>query len=184
MRVGCIAGRHTISLPALLHLRFHCSGNQEMGTIFSLIEAPRLIRFHTSFTAATDLDFMRSNTALLARIRALSIGGPYCSEEYIRAIFLMAPSVSDLDVATGGRELAVAARGCVQFWSALAVLRLRNPNFDDLSTIITTIAVDHLHIHYSIPSCRMSAAAAAWSRSTVHSLTFTVRPVLYWYSDV
>ncbi|KAJ7715698.1 hypothetical protein B0H14DRAFT_2644057 [Mycena olivaceomarginata] len=150
--------------------------------LLRLMRAPDLNRLDVRVMDEKDCCSLLRCAELVRPIKALRVYGVWRADIDFVALSAIMPAVTVLDVTTADRALARCA-GTVGFaWTTIDSLRLRNPMFDSLESILSCISVANLHIHYPYPAKLLSCNGKQWVSTKVDRMVIVVEGEEAWYA--
>ncbi|KAJ7898192.1 hypothetical protein B0H14DRAFT_3424551 [Mycena olivaceomarginata] len=177
------AGHNLIILEHLEMLHFFCGGNVGLRALILLLRAPNLTTFDAKVVLSDDARFIEECGNLLKPVANLRVYGIHSSAKMIFSLMNLMPGVTDIDLTTSARSFAACLSGYGRGWPLLSTIRLEDPAFRDVASIVGTLALNILQIYYTTTSRRMRRTEEAWVRSEVSVLELPVRAEDYWYSN-
>jgi hypothetical protein len=151
-----LSEREPLHLKRWNKIHFYAGGNEAFEQLLQLMRAPELNRLDVRVMDEKDCCSLLRCAELVRPVKALRVYGVWRADIDFVALSAIMPAVTVLDVTTADRALARCAGTAGFTWTTIDSLRLRNPMFDSLESILSCISVANLHIHYPYPAKLLS----------------------------
>lgn len=181
MGIDPMSAHTPLVLKRLKRMHFYTAENEAFENLLTLLRAPCLLRLDVRLMSARDEAAFLKCGELVRQVIELRVYGVCKAALDVLAMSVIMPNVKVLDMTMADRALARGA-GVEGFrWAKLDTLRLRNPRFESVQTILTFIAADHLRIHYPFPARCIDSAEKLWVATQVDDVILTEEGTTAWY---
>ncbi|KAJ7304788.1 hypothetical protein DFH08DRAFT_825350 [Mycena albidolilacea] len=181
-RTDPLSDREPLQLNRLNKIHFYAGGNKAFEQLLRLIRAPSLNRLDVRVMDEKDCCSLLRCAELVRPVKTLRLYGVWRADVDFVALSTIMPAVTALDVTTADRALARCAEMAAFAWTTVESLRLRNPKFDSLKSILTFVTVANLHIHYPYPARLLSCNGNQWVSTKVDHMVIVVEGEEAWYT--
>ncbi|KAJ7801006.1 hypothetical protein B0H14DRAFT_2615696 [Mycena olivaceomarginata] len=177
-----LSDREPLHLNRLHKIHFYAGGNKAFEQLLRLMRAPSLNRLDVRVMDEKDCCSLLRCAELVRPVKTLRVYGVWRADVDFVALSTIMPAVTVLDVTTADRALARCAGMAAFAWTTIESLRLRNPKFDSLKSILSFVTVANLHIHYPYPARLLSYNGQQWVLTKVDHMVIVVEGDEAWYT--
>jgi hypothetical protein len=165
----------------LIKIHFYAGGNKVFKQLVRLMQAPDLNRLDIRVMDEKDCCSLLRCGELVRLVKALRIYGVWRANIDFLALSAIMPAVTVLNITTADRALARCAHMTGFAWTSINLLRLQNPKFNSLESILSVVTVANLHIHYPYSAKVFSCAGNRWVATNIECMVIVVEGEEAWY---
>ncbi|KAJ7833932.1 hypothetical protein B0H14DRAFT_2591140 [Mycena olivaceomarginata] len=169
-----VGRREPLTLSRLNKLHFLAGGNEVFHRLLRLLRAPNLDMLDIRVMDTRDCESLLGCAELVRAVRTLRIYGAVNSDLDLLALSILMPDVTVLDVTTADRALARCAAMSGFKWTKVQSLQLRLPRMESIQSILASIDIGYLHIHYPFPAKMLRSQETEWISTKVGTVVLSV----------